>query len=126
MSLVLKQSFKWLLVMYAIGFSATAFSHDSVTEPQTIKSHQNQLNRNIIFVRPNANSWVASSSDGNNTPCGVQRTVIISRDENTPAYDEVFSSLLVAAAAGKEVYFHGFCDTPRVGQFKATFINVLY
>lgn len=122
MKLVLKLVSTLLIVF----LSVSTYAYDSVTTATNIESHQSQMNGNILYVRAEGGSWPAVSTDGNSTPCpNTQQYIYIAKNQNS-GYEDVFSSVLAAAASGKKVSFFGFCDNPSVGHFNATHINVYY
>lgn len=122
----MKFTLSLIVIALATSYSVTAYSYDSLTASQTIKSHVSQLEGNAIYLSSVEGSWSATSTDGTNTSCGNQHTVYIPKDVNASGYDEMFASVLAAANNGKQVSFYGFCDTPSAGYFKGTHVNVNY
>lgn len=114
------------ILFFTLFFSLKAFSYDSVTNYQLIKSHQSQMQGNAMYIRSLSGLWTATSTDGTNSPCQNQYAVYILKESDASGYDEVFASVLTAAASGKKALFYGYCDTPSLGLFKATHINIEY
>lgn len=116
-----------ILSICAALFSISAYSQTDFTGSHLITSQINNKNINEIWLGAEGGDW-GGKTFGSLAACTPAQTSAYISKGTSVGYEDLFSTMLAAAVAGKKVSFYGYCNKQGAasGVFDVTHIIVAH